>query len=293
MSAATSEPRRSWWRWLLLLVVLGLLLVGRGLWNASADPIVRTASVELADWPAGAPPMRLLLVSDTHVAGPDMPPERLAAIMRRFNGLKPDLILLAGDFHSGKTLSTRHYSAAELTAPFAQARARYGVVAVLGNHDYWFQPEPIAKGMKAAGVTVLRNQAARRGPLIVGGIDDEVTNHEKIGRTYAAMDALGAGPRIILSHSPDIVPDLLAPVDAVFAGHTHCGQIALPFVGPLSYASKYGDRFGCGAMTDGGQKIFVGAGLGTSILPLRYGVPPDVWLVTLRGPSGAARLPAS
>lgn len=265
----------------MLLVLLGLLLIGRGLWNAGADPIVRTASVELADWPTDAPPMRVLLVSDTHVAGPDMPPERLASILRRFNGLKPDLILLAGDFHSGKTLSTRHYSAAELTAPFAQAKAKYGVIAVLGNHDYWFQPEPIAKGLKAAGVTVLRNQAVRRGPLIVGGVDDEVTNHDNVKRTYAAMDALGPGPRILTTHSPDIVPDLPAPVDAVFAGHTHCGQIALPFVGPLSYASKYGDRFGCGAMTDGGQKIFVGAGLGTSILPLRYGVPPDVWLVIL------------
>ncbi|MBL8651653.1 MAG: metallophosphoesterase [Sphingopyxis sp.] len=262
-------------------MLLGLLLVGRGLWNASADPIVRPTNVELADWPAGAPPMRVLLVSDTHVAGPDMPPVRLAAILRRFNELKPDLILLAGDFHSGKTLSTRHYSAAELTAPYAQAKAKYGVVAVLGNHDYWFQPEPIAKGMTAAGVTVLRNRAVRRGPLIVGGVDDEVTNHDNLKRTYAAMDALGPGPRILTTHSPDIVPDLPAPVDVVFAGHTHCGQIALPFIGPLSYASKYGDRFACGAMVDKGQKIFVGAGLGTSILPLRYGVPPDVWLVTL------------
>jgi uncharacterized protein len=281
LSATEAKPRRRWRRWLLLAALFGLLLLGRGLWNASADPIVRTATVELADWPERTPPMRVLLVSDTHVAGPDMPPERLAAIMRRFNKLKPDLILLAGDFHSGKTLSTRHYSAAELTAPFAEAKARYGVIAVLGNHDYWFQPEPIAKGMKAAGVTVLRNQAVRRGPLIIGGVDDEVTNHDNLKRTYAAMDALGAGPRILTTHSPDIVPDLPAPVDVVFAGHTHCGQIALPLVGALSYASAYGDRFACGDMTDGTQRLFVGAGLGTSILPLRYGVPPDVWLVTM------------
>lgn len=281
MSRVASQPRRRWRRWLLLLVLLGVLLVARGLWNASADPIVRTASAELADWPADTPPMRVLLVSDTHVAGPEMPPERLAALMRGFNKLKPDLILLAGDFHSGKALATRHYSAAELTAPFAQAKAKYGVIAVLGNHDYWFQPEPIARGMKAAGVTVLRNQAVRRGPLIVGGVDDEVTNHDNLARTYAAMDALGPGPRILTTHSPDIVPDLPAPVDVVFAGHTHCGQIVLPVVGALSYASAYGDRFACGDMTDGKQRLFVGAGLGTSILPLRYGVPPDVWLVTL------------
>ena len=271
-----------------MLVLLGVMLIGRGLWNARADPIVRTATVEVADWPDGARSVRVLLVSDTHVAGPDMPPERLAAVMRRLNRLKPDLILLAGDFHSGKSLATRHYSAAELTAPFAEAKATYGVVAVLGNHDYWFQPEPIAKGMTAAGVTVLRNEVLRRGPLIIGGIDDEVTHHHNLTRTYAAMDALGPGPRILATHSPDIVPHLPAPTAAVFAGHTHCGQIALPLIGALSYASAYGDRFGCGDMTDGGQRLFVGAGLGTSILPLRYGVPPDVWLVTL-GPTGATR----
>lgn len=281
MSAATSKPRRRWRRWLLLLSLLVVAIVAKGVWNARAEPIIRHATLTLADWPAGEPAMRVLLISDTHVAGPDMPPERLRAILGRLNKLKPDLILLAGDFHSGKNLATSHYSAAELTAPFAEAKARLGVVAVLGNHDYWFQPEPIAKGLEAAGVTVLRNTAVRRGPLIVGGADDEVTKHAKIAQTYAAMARLGAGPHILVSHSPDIVPDLPASVDAVFAGHTHCGQIALPLVGALSYASKYGDRFACGEMTDREQKIFVGAGLGTSIVPLRYGVPPDVWLVTL------------
>lgn len=232
--------------------------------------------------------MRVLLVSDTHVAGPDMPPERLRAVMQKLNRLNPDLILLAGDFHSGKTLSTRHYSATEITAPFAAAKAKYGVVAVLGNHDYWFQPEPIARGMRAAGVRVLRNEAMKVGPLIVGGVDDEYTRHDNLDQTFAGMEAFGPGPRILLSHSPDIVPDLPSPVDAVFAGHTHCGQIALPLIGAFSYASRYGDRFACGAMQDHGQRIFVGAGLGTSILPLRYGVPPDVWLVTL-GPAAPAR----
>ncbi|NIJ35735.1 hypothetical protein FHR22_000384 [Sphingopyxis panaciterrae] len=284
----SGRPKRRGRVWLIGLLLFALAIVGKGLWNARAEPIVRTATIAVAGWPADTPPMRVLLISDTHVAGPDMPPERLRAILRRLNRLKPDLILLAGDFHSGKNVATRHYSAAEVTAPFAEAKARLGVVAVLGNHDYWFQPEPIARGMRAAGVTVLRNGAVRRGPLIVGGVDDEVTRHDNLKRTYAAMDRLGPGPRILVTHSPDIVPELPAPVAAVFAGHTHCGQIALPVVGALSYASQYGDRFACGAMTDHGQRLFVGAGLGTSILPLRYGVPPDVWLVTL-GPPEAVK----
>lgn len=271
----------------MLLTLLCLGVLAKGYWNATRDPVVRTAAVTVADWPAGEPPLRILLISDTHVVAPDMSTERLTAILRRLNALKPDLILLAGDFYSGKQFATHRYSAAEITAPFAEAKARLGVVAVLGNHDYWFRPEPVAKGLRAAGVTVLRNEAIRRGPLVIGGIDDEVTKHDRIAGTYAAMDALGTAPRIVVSHSPDIVPELPAPVAAVFAGHTHCGQIRLPLFGALSYASTYGDRFACGDIGDSGQRIFVGAGLGTSILPLRYGTPPDVWLVTL-GPRTAA-----
>jgi len=93
---------------------------------------------------------------------------------------------------------------------------------------------------------------------------------------------------LLLTHSPDIIPDVRRPVAAIFAGHTHCGQIRFPFVGALTYVSRYGDRFACGDMTDSGQRVFVGAGLGTSLLPLRYLTPPDAWLVTL-GPKGAGQ----
>ena len=89
-------------------------------------------------------------------------------------------------------------------------------------------------------------------------------------------------PRVLVTHGPDIVPGLPSPVAAVFAGHTHCGQIAMPLIGAISYVSRYGDRFACGLIDDKGQKVVVGAGLGTSIMPLRYGAPPDVWLITLK-----------
>ena len=82
------------------------------------------------------------------------------------------------------------------------------------------------------------------------------------------------------------MPEVKRRVAAIFAGHTHCGQIGLPVVGALTYVSRYGDRFACGDIADGDQRVFVGAGLGTSVLPLRFNAPPDVWLVTL-GPSAA------
>lgn len=67
----------------------------------------------------------------------------------------------------------------------------------------------------------------------------------------------------------------------MLAGHTHCGQIRLPLIGALSYESDYGDRFSCGLKVEGRRRIVITAGLGTSVLPLRLGAPPDLWLLTL------------
>ena len=109
------------------LVAFGLLLTGWAYWTAIADPVVREAEVALPGWPAGAAPVRAVLISDLHVAGPDMPPARLARIVAQVNALRPDLVLIAGDFISDKRASTRHYSQAEAAAPLAGLRARLGI----------------------------------------------------------------------------------------------------------------------------------------------------------------------
>jgi predicted MPP superfamily phosphohydrolase len=264
-----------------IALVLVTVLLAKGYWNATRDPIVRKASISVADWPKGEAPLRILLLSDTHVAGPDMPPERLARIVRQLNALKPDMVLIAGDLISEKTVSSQVYSADAVTAPLGQFKSKLGTIVALGNHDHWFDPVAIEAALAKQGITVLKNQAVERGPLVIGGVDDDFSQHDDVPATFLAMDKLPARPRILLTHSPDIVPDVPVPVAAIFAGHTHCGQIVLPFYGPLTYVSRYKDRFGCGAIFDNGQRVFVGAGLGTSVLPLRYGAPPDVWLVTL------------
>ena len=278
------KPRRRWRRWLALLALLGVALLAKGYWNATRDPIVRTATVAVADWPAGQAPIKLLLLSDAHVAGPDMPPERLARIVGELNALKPDVVLVAGDLVSEKRLATHIYSADEAVAPLGKLKTPLGVVVAPGNHDHWFEPDALRGALERQGLRVLQNEAARLGPLIVGGVDDDFTGHADVPKTLAAMDALGPGVPVVVTHSPDVVPGFGRRVAAVFSGHTHCGQIRFPIVGALSYVSRYGDRFACGDIEDGGQRVFVGAGLGTSVVPLRFNTPPDVWLVTL-GPA--------
>ncbi len=271
----------------MLLALLGTGLLAKGYWNATRDPVIRTASVAVADWPTGQPPLKLLLLSDIHVAGPDMPPERLTRIVAELNRLRPDLVLIAGDLVSEKRSATHIYTAAEVVAPLGKLRAPLGVVVAPGNHDHWFKPDALRGELEKRGLRVLQNEAVKLGPLVVGGVDDDYSGHDDVPATLAAMDLLGPGVPLILSHSPDIIPDVQRPVAAIFAGHTHCGQIRFPFVGALTYVSRYGDRFACGDMTDRGQRVFVGAGLGTSLLPLRYNAPPDAWLVTL-GPAAPA-----
>lgn len=272
----------------LALVGIGVAVLAAGYWNATRDPIVRRVTIPLANWPAETPPFTILLVSDTHVAGPDMPPERLSRVVTQLNALRPDLVVIAGDLVSEKSLATRVYTPQQVVAPLLGFRGRLGIVVVMGNHDHWFDPEHIRAALEAGGVPVLRNQAVMRGPLVIGGVDDEYTGHDDLPATFAAMDALSqSAPRILVSHGPDVVPQLPQPVDLVLAGHMHCGQIVLPFHGAIGYPSRYGARFACGDITDHGQRLLVGAGLGTSIVPLRYGAPPDVWLVTL-GPRDAA-----
>ncbi len=288
MIAAEKRRPRRWGRWLLLLVLAGAALLAKGYWNATRDPVIRTATVKVAGWPAGQGPLKILLLSDIHVAGPDMPPARLVRLVGDLNRLKPDLVLIAGDLVSERRGATHIYTPAEVVAPLGGLRAPLGVVVAPGNHDHWFRPDALRGELEKRGLRVLQNEAVKLGPLVVGGVDDDYSGHDDIPATLAAMDRLGPGVPLLLTHSPDIVPSLPRPVAAVFAGHTHCGQIRFPFVGALTYVSRYGDRFACGDIDDRGQRVFVGAGLGTSLLPLRFNTPPDAWLVTLT-PKAASR----
>ncbi|MBA3897010.1 MAG: metallophosphoesterase [Sphingomonadaceae bacterium] len=265
-----------------ILVMLGFLALGVGYRNAIADPAVRRVTILMPAWPVGAPAMRVVLVADIHLGNAVTGASRLAHIVDLINPLSPDLVLIAGDFVAGHERAPGQESAAALAAPLARLKARFGVVATLGNHDHWTAPDEIADALTRANITVLENTAAVRGPLVIGGVGDAFTRHDQLGRTRAAMRGL-AGVPLILTHSPDIAPDLDPDVRLLLAGHTHCGQIVLPFVGAISTVSRFGERYRCGIRRERGHIILVTAGVGTSVLPLRYGAPPDIWLIELRG----------
>ncbi len=278
-------------RLILFLLLTALALAGYGYWSATREPVVREARVEIGAWPAGQRPLRVLLMSDIHVQGPDMPPERLLRIVQQANALAPDIILLAGDFIGDKEMGTRAYSAGEMAAPLAGLEAPLGRFAVLGNHDHWNNAPAVRAALTGVGIRVLINEAVRVGPLALGGIDDDHTSRSDLGRTLVAMQMAGGVP-ILLSHSPDPFPALPDDVPRMLSGHTHCGRIRLPVVGVLATASRHGKRYACGRFNERGRTLIVSAGLGTSVLPFRIGAAPDMWLIEL-GPVAAPPAPAA
>lgn len=262
-----------------LLLMVAALVCAYSFAEALRDPVVRRASVTLPDWPQGARAVRVVLLSDIHIRSAAMDQRRLARIVGKVNALKPDLVMIAGDFIFGHDPDGAARFAPSL-APLASLRAPLGVVAVAGNHDHWTGLNALRSELSALHVTLLANSVAVRGPLAIAGIDDNFSKHDDIAATISALNRV-RGARVALTHSPDIAPKLPAQLTLLLAGHTHCGQVVLPFIGPVSDVSRYGARYRCGMKQEGRRKIIVTGGLGTSGGPFRLGAPPDLWLITL------------
>lgn len=283
--------RLSSWALALAIPALAAAVAAVGLINARADPIERTAAVGLPDWPVDAAPIKVALISDIHIGNIVMDAARLRRIVGQVEAARPDLILLAGDFVVGEDSSGIDARAAQLTAPLSGLRAPLGTLAVLGNHDYWTDARRVSAALATAGVTVLDNRSVRRGPIVVAGISDAFSGHDDIAATLAS-DVGKGGPIVVLTHSPDLAPRLPSGILLVLAGHTHCGQVVLPLIGAVPSRSPhergrrtYDPRYRCGMIHDPDRTVIVTGGVGSGTLPIRFGAPPDFWLITLGPPN--------
>ncbi len=264
----------------MVLAVIVMLLGGKAWHDTMRAPDVLRTQVVLHGYPENAAPVTAALISDIHVAGPDMPPERLDRIVEQINALEPDIVLIAGDLVSEKRTGTHIYTPEQIIGPLAGLTAPLGVVVVPGNHDHWYDWEGLRSELRSRGIVTLQNESVQVGPLAIGGVDDAYTRRDDLSAVIDQMQDLQGG-RLILTHSPDITPQVPADISLTLAGHTHCGQISLPFIGAPAYMSAYDDRFACGEIVEGGKTIIVGAGLGTSLLPMRFGTRSEIWLVEL------------
>ena len=270
----------------LAALLLGTLaILGIGYRNATATPVVRRLSLELSYYPKGAAPVRILVFSDLHAHWPETSLDRIDRLVDQINGLHPDIVIAAGDFAGNSSLG-RVYPIAEAVAPFRRLKAPLGVYAVLGNIDYRNGAGSVESALQSAGIKVLKDAALPVGPIALGGIDGRLRSYSMANvarqRTYNALRRT-IGVKLLIAHRPDefaFSPDFIS---FVVAGHTHCGQVVLPFLGALESGSDYGMRYLCGVVRTGPKLLVVTAGVGTSKLPLRFGAPADMWLVQLSG----------
>jgi predicted MPP superfamily phosphohydrolase len=274
----------------LALVVAALIAGGafavKAFWIEPRSLVVTRADIAVPQWPAEARPLRIAMLADIQPAGPHVTAERVAEVVAQINALEPDLVVLLGDYVSLMRASTSHVPPKATAAVLSRLRAPLGVHAVLGNHDWWLDGRYIRRLLEESGIKVYENDArpieagGRR--LWIAGLADLSTRTVDLPGTLAQVT--DDAPVILLSHSPDVFPEVPERVALTLAGHTHGGQINLPFLGRLVVPSRFGQRYAYGHIIEGGRQMFVSSGIGNAILPARYGVPPEIVLLRIGAP---------
>lgn len=278
---------------LALAIAIPVALVwSLGVWAFLVEPAgltVRHVTIESAQW--RGPPVRIGLISDTHVAAPHTDPDRIRRVVAAMNAERPDMVVLLGDYVGSHEPATHRPPAqrAEIlegVAAFEGLRSPLGTYGVLGNHDSWFDELLLARAMRQAGVRVLQNQANQvdrpGAPFWIGGIADLESRILAPSVQTTLSDVPTDAPVILMTHWPDPFVGVPPRVALTLAGHTHCGQVDLPLIGRPILPSPGSYRWPCGLYYEGGRPLFVTGGVGVSILPVRFRAPPEIVIVTLR-----------
>jgi predicted MPP superfamily phosphohydrolase len=276
---------------------------------AVAEPLVRLCvtsyDIQSAQLPAGFQ-LKIAGVADIHACDPWMSLSHIEEIVEHTNALHADMIVLLGDYVAGHHHVTRFIPPAEWAPVLAGLKAPLGVHAILGNHDYWSDVAvqragkgvPLAQlALEAAGIPVYENDVARltkdNHAFWLAGLGDQLA-YEPARRfrpfRRIGVDDLSAtlakvtddAPIVLLAHEPDVAVRVPKRVALQLSGHTHGGQVRLFGWAPV-VPSRFGSRFAYGHMRTNCD-VVVSGGLGCSLLPIRLGVPPEIVLVTLRGP---------
>lgn len=279
---------------LALKVFIALLAVAAllALWAFVIEPdrlVVREVGLSLPRWPAEAGELRLAVVSDIHTGSPHIDAAKLDGLVEEINRLRPDAVVLLGDFViSG--VAGGEFVGPEVTAEKVKGlRSAHGTFAVLGNHDWWEGGERVWRALEGAGVRVLENDAVSfthggRQVWLVGLADLWTRKPDVTGSLAKVTD--DASPVFVLTHNPDIFTEIPERVALTLAGHTHGGQVRFPVLGRPVVPSRYGQRFAAGHVIEGSRHLYVTTGVGTSIIPVRFRVAPEVVLLRIKAGSG-------
>lgn len=259
------------------------------------DVEVTRQVVRIGDLPPSLHGLRVVHLTDIH-HGPWTSLQYVRGVVDRANALRPDLVVLTGDY-----VHQSDVYIAPVVRELGRLRARAGVVATLGNHDWWEDGHRTLAEFAKTGVRTIDNHrlfltaertlersvgpSDRRHALCLAGAGDLWEGSPHYG------DALGGVPdlmpRLLLSHNPDVAEEssLLAyapRIDLMLSGHTHGGQVCLPWLGTPIIPSRYGQKYAAGMVQSPLCPVYVNRGVGTTVMPLRLGVRPEIAVLELR-----------
>lgn len=278
----------------------GALALGAGLgaYTVIIEPgfLLKLAHWPVAhtSWPSAMAPLRIVALTDIHAVEPWMPASRIARIVETANSLGGDIIVLLGDYVAAMPkFRTGIVPVADWAGALAKLRAPLGVYSVLGNHDWWTDNWAVRAGLQQVGIPVLENRAVKIDKegrrFWLAGLGDQLSLHVGRGQYRGTDDLPGTlrqtmgdrDPVILLAHEPDIFVKTPDRVALTLSGHTHGGQVRIPIIGRPMVPSAYGERFAYGHIVEGGRNLVVSSGLGMTGLPVRFGVPPELAVITL------------
>jgi len=271
--------------------------LGLALWAFVFEPAsLRVAEYEVVvatGWPSACNGLRIAVLADLHVGSPFKGIDKLDRVVRLTNDAYPDVILLAGDYVIQDVLGGRFVSPEDAAAVLGRLSAPRGVWAVLGNHDWWLGGARVRRAIESAGIAVLEDSARRIAagpcPFWLMGIGDFMEARHDVRSALAQVH--DDAPVLAFTHNPDIFPEIPARVALTIAGHTHGGQVYIPLLGRPIVPSLFGERYAIGHVLDNGRHLFVSPGIGTSIIPVRFLVPPEISVVTVRSTASKQAAP--
>jgi len=236
---------------------------------------------EVPFWNEELSKLKIVFFSDTHTDGFFGKLERLEKVIETINAQNPDIIFYGGDMLRGKVSSSLKVD--DVAAVFKKLKSKYGIYCVYGNHDWYFGKTKIQNAFKSSGLIFLENRNLKinteYGSFWVAFFADYTTRFIDNNATFRGIPE--NAPCIALSHSPDAVVDAPKKFAIMLSGHTHGGQVKLPFLGFLIVPSEYGQKFALGLHEYDNKYVFTTNGVGTAMIPARFPYNPEICVIKL------------
>ena len=267
----------------LLLLTFSILFV-KAFFIEPDKIIVHKVTLKLNNWDKKHDNLKIAIISDIHFGAPFINAEKLEKIVQLTNKEKPDLILLPGDFVSHGVIGGKFVKPELVADILSKLKSKYPMIAVLGNNDWGYNGKKVTLALENKKIIVLENNAKELvingKPLWIAGVADLTKRFPDINKALSKIK--DKTPVLLLSHNPDVFPFVPNRVNLTISGHTHGGQVNLPVLGRLIVPSGFGDRYAFGHIHENNKDLFVSTGIGTSTIPVRFGVLPEIVILTIK-----------